>query len=260
MTRLSFPVFYYFCIMKHIILTFLAFVFALVAAAQDNMRPLTTFVPDSKVHDFGVIKEKDGKVSHQFVLRNTGKSPVVISDVTAWCGCTTVGYTKRPVRPGESAKVTVTYNPLSRPGKFSKEVVVITGEGTTYTRLWVKGNVMAYQHPVREDYPYEYGEGLFMNLKVLSFPPLQKGEQYVFNLMIANDTDHVMNLKFVRQPDNRVLKMPATLQLKPRERTKIKVAYRAPQTYGRQRWIVLQPYVNGKAVKSMKVTFAASRL
>lgn len=220
MTRLSFPVFYYFCIMKHIILTFLAFVFALVAAAQDNMRPLTTFVPDSKVHDFGVIKEKDGKVSHQFVLRNTGKSPVVISDVTAWCGCTTVGYTKRPVRPGESAKVTVTYNPLSRPGKFSKEVVVITGGGTTYTRLWVKGNVMAYQHPVREDYPYEYGEGLFMNLKVLSFPPLQKGEQYVFNLMIANDTDRTMNLKFVRRPDNRVLKMPATLQLKPRERTK----------------------------------------
>ena len=99
-----------------------------------------------------------------------------------------------------------------------------------------------------------------MNLKVLSFPPLQKGEQYVFNLMIANDTDRTMNFKFVRRPDNRVLKMPATLQLKPRERTKIKVAYRAPQTYGRQRWIVLQPYVNGKAVKSMKVTFAASCL
>lgn len=32
--------------MKHIILTFLAFVLTLVAATQDNMRPLTTFVPD----------------------------------------------------------------------------------------------------------------------------------------------------------------------------------------------------------------------
>ena len=43
----SFPVFFYnFCIMKHIVFTFLAFVFALVAVAQDNMRPLTTFVSD----------------------------------------------------------------------------------------------------------------------------------------------------------------------------------------------------------------------
>ena len=32
--------------MKHIVFTFLVFVFALVAVAQDNMRPLTTFVSD----------------------------------------------------------------------------------------------------------------------------------------------------------------------------------------------------------------------
>lgn len=237
----------------------MALLLSAVAAAQDGMQPSRTFVPDEKIYNFGDIMEKNGKVSHTFTLRNTGNSAVVISDVSAWCGCTSVDYTKRPIRPGEKASVTVTYNPQSRPGKFSKEIAVITGGGTTYTRLWVKGNVIPYLHPVREDYPYEYGQGLFMNLQVLSFPPLKKGERYTFSLMIANDTDRPMDIKFVRKPNNRILQMPGQLKLKPRQRTTISVAYRAPKTYARNRYLTIQPYVGGKAVRSLSVSFAASR-
>lgn len=231
---------------------------AACAVAQDGMKPSTALVPvGDKVHDFGTIRERDGRVSHTFGLRNVGSKPVAIVDVSAWCGCTTADYTHTPVKPGQVAKVTVTYNPQSRPGRFSKEVAVISEGGRAYTRLWVKGNVLPYLHPVEEDHPYDYGQGLHMSLGVISFPPLAKGQQYAFSLKVANDTDRPMTLRFVRRPDNRVLQMPDTLRLKPRERTTIRVAYRAPKTYTRARRITLHPYVNGKAVRTLDVKWAA---
>lgn len=183
---------------------------------------------------------------------------MAIVDVSAWCGCTTASYTRKPVMPGQTATVTVTYNPQSRPGRFSKEVAVISEGGRAYTRLWVKGNVLPYLHPVAEDHPYDYGLGLHMSLGVLSFPPLKKGQQFGFSLKVANDTDRTMTVVFRRRPDNRVLQMPDTLRLKPNERTAIRVAYRAPKTYRHARRITLHPYVNGKAAKTIDVKWAAS--
>ncbi len=215
------------------------------------MTPLNTFVPDGKVYDFGTIEERDGKVSHTFTLRNEGQSAVVICDVSAWCGCTTVDYTKKPIQPGQSAKVTVTYNPQSRPGKFSKEVAVITGGGRTYTRLWVKGNVIPYEHPVTEDHPYAYGEGLYMNYKVLSFPDLKPGQTHSFQLKMANDTDRPMTVKFTRNPNNTVLKMPAEVTLSPGQRTSVSVTYRYPRRHMKACHVDIIPTVNGKKVSTL---------
>ena len=72
---------------------------------------LETFKPVERVHDFGAIYERDGLVSHVFTLRNTGKKPVAISAVNTWCGCMVAGYTRRAVRPGETARVTVSLDP-----------------------------------------------------------------------------------------------------------------------------------------------------
>lgn len=245
--------------MKRIVWLWLLFVSCLSAWSQEGMSPLKTFVPDNKVHDFGVIKERDGKVSHTFFLRNKGQSPVVICDVSAWCGCTTVDYTKKPVRPGDIAKVTVTYDPKSRPGKFSKEVAVITSGGRTYTRLWVKGSVVPYLHPVTEDHPYAYGEGLYMNYKVLSFPDLAPGQTHKFELKLANDTDRQMKITFRRNPDNRVLKMPAEITLQPRQRTSVTVTYRYQRRHAKACHVDIIPIVNGKKLKPLVARWHAAK-
>ena len=129
----------------------------MAATAQKEPQYISSFKYDKRVHDFGTIKEKDGKVSHTFTFTNTSILPVVISDVNSWCGCTTAEYTKTPILPGKTAKVTVTFNPQSRPGKFSKEVVLNLDGNKGFTRVWIKGNVIPYRHPVGEDYPYEIG-------------------------------------------------------------------------------------------------------
>jgi len=119
---------------------------------------MKNLIANERVHDFGTIMEIKGKVSYTFVLTNKDKSPVAITNVNAWCGCTTSEYSKAPIMPGKTGKVTVTFDPNSRPGKFSKEVVVMLNDGKAYMRLWVKGNVVHYLHPVTEDHPYYFGK------------------------------------------------------------------------------------------------------
>lgn len=231
----------------------IALFFSLALAQGDGMTPSKHFTPDKKIHDFGVIQEINGTVKHTFLFKNSGSQPVAISNVSAWCGCTVVDYVKKPVRSGESAEVTVTFNPSHRSGKFSKEVVVLTDNGKEYSRIWVKGEVVPFQHPVTEDYPYAYGEGLYMSHEVVMYPPLKKGEQFSFQLRIANDTDKPMVVEFRKKPNNLVLDMPAKLNLKAKERISIPLVYKAPKTYNYKRYITVYPSVNGKPVKSFKI-------
>ena len=156
----------------YIIAIFFCASILLTAKAQNgNSIFLQSFQYDKRIHDFGTIQEKDGKVSHTFVFTNKSNETVNINDVNAWCGCTTAQFTKEPVRPSKTAKVTITFDPDHRPGKFSKEAVLMLNGGKYYTRIWVKGNVIGMKHPVTEDHPYAYGSGLYMSHRVLPFPP-----------------------------------------------------------------------------------------
>ena len=77
-------------------------------------------------HVFGTIPEKGGPVTYRFEFTNTGDAPLMIVNATASCGCTRPDYPKKPVAPGKSAKIKVTYRPDGRPGEFTKTVTVKT--------------------------------------------------------------------------------------------------------------------------------------
>lgn len=96
-----------------------------------------------KTFDFGVIKEKNGPVSHEFVFTNTGDGNLLILKATAECGCTRPEYPEKPVAPGKTGKLKVTYNPLGRPGGFDKVVTVTTNGMPRKVRLKIRGTVVA---------------------------------------------------------------------------------------------------------------------
>ena len=56
--------------------------------------PEITFENDT--HDFGTIASGD-MVRYSFKFKNTGKSLLVISDVTTSCGCTVSSFPKEPI-------------------------------------------------------------------------------------------------------------------------------------------------------------------
>ncbi|MDY6121578.1 MAG: DUF1573 domain-containing protein [Porphyromonas sp.] len=106
--------------------------------AQTNNAEISAKVTE---HDFGTIKEANGKVHHEFTVINSGKSPLVITRVVASCGCTTPEYEQEPIAPGKTGKIKVTYNPAGRPGPFVKTIAVYSnGKDGAFT-LKIKGKV-----------------------------------------------------------------------------------------------------------------------
>lgn len=242
--------------MKRFLLVLLA-AFCLTLADAQGGGPafMQTFKPVERVHDFGKIYEKKGKVVNVFRFKNMGNTPVAITEVNTWCGCMVANYTKKAVRLGETATVMVTFDPNHKSGNFVKQVVLLLNDGKNYARVWIKANVVPYQHPVTEDHPYYFGQGLYMNQQLLPFPDLKVGQTYAYNLKLANNTNKTMKIVFKCNPNNTVLKMPRELTLKPNERTSIKVSYAYFRKYKVSRYINVIPVVNGKEARALKVTW-----
>jgi hypothetical protein len=89
------------------------------SAATAANAPVAKFEKES--HDFGKIKEGD-KVSYDFKFTNTGKSPLIITNARATCGCTTPIWPKAPVKPGESGVIAVTFNSAGKSGLQDKQI------------------------------------------------------------------------------------------------------------------------------------------
>ncbi|MDE5903163.1 MAG: DUF1573 domain-containing protein [Muribaculaceae bacterium] len=95
----------------------------------------------SKTFDFGVIKESAGPVTHEFEFVNNGDGNLLILKASAECGCTRPSFPEKPVAPGKSGKIKVTYNPAGRPGGFDKVVTVTTNGQPRKIRLKIRGTV-----------------------------------------------------------------------------------------------------------------------
>ena len=103
-----------------------------------------------KTHNFGTIREADGPVTCEFTLENKGDKPLVIVSAKAQCGCTTPKIPKQPIRPGESAVLTVTYDPAGRPGEFDKTIRVRTNRKDATALLKIKGTVLPKSTPKKK--------------------------------------------------------------------------------------------------------------
>jgi hypothetical protein len=90
--------------------------------------------------DVGEIPQNKPK-SIDFEFKNTGNTVVLITNIQGSCGCTATNYSKEPIRPGETAKVTATYNAASK-GAFSKTVTVTTNTVDSPKVLTIKGVVL----------------------------------------------------------------------------------------------------------------------
>jgi Protein of unknown function (DUF1573). len=124
--------------MKQIIFIFMAILLATGMATAQQKAIISV---DNTSHDFGVIKEADGKVSHTFKITNTGDAPLVITRVIASCGCTTPEWTKEPIAPGKTGEVKITYDPKDRPGPFTKSISVYSNGKTGSYILTIRGDV-----------------------------------------------------------------------------------------------------------------------
>lgn len=124
--------------MKQIIFIFMAI---LLATGMASAQQKAVIEAETSSHDFGEIKEADGKVSCTFVIKNTGDAALVITRVIASCGCTTPEWTKEPIAAGKTGTIKITYDPKDRPGPFAKTISVYSNGKTGSYILTIKGDV-----------------------------------------------------------------------------------------------------------------------
>lgn len=128
---------------------------AAVAAMAAAAGPVAHFPVTS--YNFGAFDEEAGPVSYDFPLVNTGDAPLTILAARATCGCTTPVFPRKPVAPGDTAYISVEYNPMARPGRFNKQIYVETDASDTKKRLDVSGVVIGGAVTIARRYPADFG-------------------------------------------------------------------------------------------------------
>ncbi len=106
-----------------------------------NSKDAPSFTFEDNIHDFG--KLVDGEiVTYKFKFKNTGNSPLLISNASASCGCTVPSYPKQPIAPGEEGAIDVQFNSSGKVGTFGKDVTIVANTIPNQTILAIKGVVV----------------------------------------------------------------------------------------------------------------------
>ena len=86
---------------------------------------------------------KEGEnLNVSFRFKNTGNKPLVISNVSASCGCTVPETPKKPYAPGETGVIKASFNSTGKPGTQSKQV-------TVYANTTPQMNVLTFRVDVK---------------------------------------------------------------------------------------------------------------
>lgn len=179
---------------KSIFLTLAATVVSAAGlSAQQNIG--NSLEMDKMVHNFGDIIHKSGPVSCTFTLKNKGSKPAVIYNVVSSCGCTDVEWTKEPIRPGGSGKISVTYSNDEGAYPFDKTLTTYISDIAKPILLKVRGISVEKDKPLTELYPISYGP-LALRESLIKCGNLEQGTSKSEAVMVANISDKPINVTF----------------------------------------------------------------
>ena len=109
----------------------------------------------SDVIDYGTINKGDEPL-RVIKFKNTGKSPLVITNCQGSCGCTVPECPKEPIMPGQTGELKVRYD-TKRVGAFNKTVTIKSNASNDTFYLKIKGTVNDVVTP--DPFPANNGTG-----------------------------------------------------------------------------------------------------
>jgi hypothetical protein len=94
-------------------------------------------------YEYGEIPFK-GSGNCEFMFRNTGKTPLVLTHVKSTCGCTIPEWPREPIKAGDQGAIQVTYD-TRRVGTFAKSIYVYSNASNGVQRLLISGKVIPHE-------------------------------------------------------------------------------------------------------------------
>ena len=181
-------------ILRHIMLTLAGICSAyLMCGAREKIGSQLEI--DKTVHNFGDIIHKSGPVSCSFTVTNTGNQPAVIYNVVSTCGCTDVKWTREPIRPGQSGKISVTYSNDEGAYPFDKTLTTYISDSQKPVLLKVRGVSIEKARPLNELYPVHYGP-LGVKSALNKVGNMEQGGQKSEAVMVANTSSRPIRITF----------------------------------------------------------------
>jgi hypothetical protein len=123
----------------------LTFVFAVVVFAGVNAQETkgAQIEFEKEVIDYGEV-EYASNGEREFVIKNTGDAPLIITKTKGSCGCTVPTKPTEPILPGKSAVIKVKYDTKRANQPFSKSITVTSNAVNFPTKVVkIKGKVLA---------------------------------------------------------------------------------------------------------------------
>jgi len=225
-------------------------ILAAACTPKDGIRTLRT--AEGEEADLGRIKEIDGPVTVRLLVKNTYPDTLYPVQLYTPCGCTEARFDRKPIAPGDDEVLEVTYNPAYRPGPMREEIQVRYRNSPVQVRnLAIKGEVVGFNHPIEEDRPYAYGEGLYMSHKVMSYGRLRPGQTGDFFFRHGNGNTRKATVTFdIPQAWQPYLRMRQPGKMKADERDTIHVKFTMPEGVDSVEF-ALQPRVDGKPTEEV---------
>lgn len=212
---------------------------------------------DTQNWNFGDVEESGGNVTHIFTFTNISQRPVVVLDVSASCGCTSPSFSRKPVMPGAKGEISVVFDPINRPGKFSKGVSVRLSSNERVS-LNIEGNVIPRERSVEELYPFEVGAGLRLDSNFHAFSYLGRGDEAKATIVIYNTSDKDASIKLRPTKSSGLLRVEAPQSVKAQALDKITLTYKVEEGSDRYGMLddVFTVVVNGKESRTLISTHA----
>jgi len=177
--------------------------------ATDTQEPV--FTCDEMVHDFGRVRETNGYAVHQFIVKNTGTAPLVISHVLTTCGCAQPEWSSNPIEPGKIGYVIVSFDMVDRPGPFLKNITAFTNEKTLRHVFTIKGDVIPKPQTLNVLFNDTIGV-VQMEQATFDFNAVRPNESQSYEIWIQNFGEEDLNLTVSNIPDYLTVTVPDHLE------------------------------------------------
>lgn len=109
-----------------------------VNAVASPDAPVMSF--EQGLHNFGAIQQGES-ATHEFKFKNTGKTPLIITNATATCGCTVPEKPTAPIKPGETGVIKVVFNSAGKIGLQDKIITITSNANPSISEVHMIGDV-----------------------------------------------------------------------------------------------------------------------
>lgn len=186
-------------------------VFSLISVATVFSQPKID-VRGGTTYDFGDAYSGT-KIERVMTIHNAGTDTLKLSDVRAACGCTAAMLTTQTIPPGDSGKLSITFNTQGYGGQKPVKQVYLSSNDPTTPKTTINFSVNVL-------------DALTAEPKFFSFDNSKLDSTYTKTITISNPSKDPIKILSVKFPLEQFKVDMMKTQLMPGEKTQLQAVYR----------------------------------